>query len=300
MSVRAVLCRLLITGVLPSAAVFATAAAARPAPAAPDLFASNWSRSVKSAARLIAVGGGWDGTYRAGMEIRLEANTITYWRTPGEAGAPPVLTDTGSTNVANLRMDYPAPRLFDTAGAKAFGYDKHVIFPIHITAKDPTQPVTLRVKLDYEACEKICIPAKAEAQLSIPLQREFGPYEDSIATYEARVPMQQKPGADAPLTITAVRNFEKDPKTGKGSFSVVGRVPANTPPPQFFAEGPTGWYLEPGPITPAPDGTFTTSVAVTDMPKDADAAKTPFVFTLVAGGRAIEVTAHLDEPAKAL
>jgi DsbC/DsbD-like thiol-disulfide interchange protein len=293
-------CGLSITGILPLAAMLATCAAARPVPTVPDQFASNWSRSVKSAARLIAVGGGWDGTYRAGMEIRLEANTITYWRTPGEAGAPPVLTDIGSTNVADLRMAYPAPHVFDKAGTKAFGYDKHVIFPIYIKAKDPTQPVTLHLKLDYEACEKICIPARAEAQLSIPLQREFGPYEDSIATFEARVPMQQQPGADAPLSITAVRGFETDPKTGKGSFSVVGHVPPNSPPPQFFAEGPTGWYLEPGPIAPAADGTFTASVAVTDMPKDGDVTKTPFVFTLEAGDRAIEVTAHLDAPAKAL
>jgi DsbC/DsbD-like thiol-disulfide interchange protein len=275
----------------------ATAVAA-PIPQPSDIFASAWSKGVKSAARLLVVGGGQEGQYRAGIEIHLEARTITYWRTPGDAGVPPVLSFAGSDNVADVRMLFPAPHTFDEAGAKAFGYDRHVIFPLRVTAKDPAKPVTLHLKLDYAACEKICIPAKAEAQLAFPQIREFGPYEDSISTFEAQVPIKLALGSATPLTITAVRDLDGDVKAGKAHFVVAGKAPTGASV-NLFAEAPEGWFLQPAPIKLDADGTFATPVAILQSPKDGDVAKAQFTFTLVSGNRAIEVPARLDvKPAK--
>lgn len=268
-------------------------AVAAPAPATSDTFASAWSKGVKSAARLLIVGGGEDGQYRAGIEIHLEPRTITYWRTPGEAGVPPVLNFAGSDNVADVRMLFPAPHAFDEAGSKAFGYDRHVIFPLRVTAKDPAKPVTLHLKLDYAACEKICIPAKAEAQLTFPQIREFGPYEDPISSFEAQVPIKLALGAATPLTITAVHDLDGDVKTGKAHFVVSGKAPPGAAV-NLFAEAPDGWFLQPAPIKLDPDGTFSTPVAILQTPKEADVTKAEFTFTLVSGSRAIEVPARLD------
>ncbi|MBV8564709.1 MAG: hypothetical protein JO273_04550 [Methylobacteriaceae bacterium] len=249
---------------------------------------------MKSAARLLAVGGGGDGTYRAGIEIRLDPNTITYWRMPGEAGAPPVFSYSGSDNVAEARMLFPAPRKFDEGGAAAFGYDHDVIFPLRVTARDATRPVTLHVNLVYAACEKICIPVRAEAQLPLPQTPPSGPFEDALAAFEAQVPVKQALGADAALTITGVHALEGDLAAGNGHFSVVGRLAGKPGRLDLFAEGPEGWYLEAGPVQAAPDGTFVAPVTIAAMPKGSDVAATLFTFTLVAGDQAIEVETRLD------
>jgi DsbC/DsbD-like thiol-disulfide interchange protein len=207
---------------------------------------------------------------------------------------PPALSFEGSDNVADVRMLFPAPRSFDEGGSKAYGYDRHVIFPLRVTAKDPAKPVTLHLKLDYAACEKICIPAKAEAQLAFPQIREFGPYEDPISTFEAQVPIKLALGAATPLTLTALRDLEGELKDGKAHFTLDGRAPAGTSTVGVFAEAPDGWYLEPAPVKVGPDGTFSTIVAILQTPKNADAAKAQFTFTLVGGNRAVEVPAHLD------
>jgi DsbC/DsbD-like thiol-disulfide interchange protein len=247
---------------------------------------------------LLAVGGGFEGQYRGGIEVRLEPHTITYWRWPGEAGVPPTLSFAGSDNVADVQMLYPAPHTFDEAGAKAFGYAGLVIFPLRIAAKDPAKPITLHVKFDYAACEKICIPAKAEAQLTFPQIREFGPYEDPIASFEAQVPVKLPLGTASPLTLTAGRDLEGDVASGKAHFVLAGKAPEGGSV-SLFAEGPEGWFLQPAPIKPDPDGSFTTQVAILQTPKDADIAKAQFTFTLVSGSRAIEVPVHLDvKPAK--
>src|ERR1700736_867532 len=86
----------------------------RPAAAA-DAFASDWANNLKSAARLIAgapAGGGLEG----GGEVKLAPGAITYWRNPGDSGLPPTLSFEGSSNLAQARVSYPAPRRLAEAG----------------------------------------------------------------------------------------------------------------------------------------------------------------------------------------
>jgi DsbC/DsbD-like thiol-disulfide interchange protein len=98
------------------------------------------------------------GTYLLGIHVKLEPGWMTYWRLPGEAGISPKLVSEGSENLQKIRMDFPAPKLLHENGFTVLGYDGDVIFPIHIAAKDPTRPVTLRLTLHYGACKEICLP----------------------------------------------------------------------------------------------------------------------------------------------
>src|ERR1700741_5308498 len=61
-------------------------------PSASAQDASNWDGQAHSAARLIAgaTGKNQDAAFlRAGIEIRLDPGWLTYWRDPGDSGAPP-------------------------------------------------------------------------------------------------------------------------------------------------------------------------------------------------------------------
>ena len=42
-----------------------------------------------------------------------------------------------------------------------------MILPLHVVPQDAGKPVTLRLKLDYAVCEKLCVPAKAKLELQL-------------------------------------------------------------------------------------------------------------------------------------
>lgn len=159
---------------------------AGPAVAEERAFASEAARGAHSSARLLA-GGESGGVYRVGVEIALDPETITYWRQPGDAGSPPIFDFSGSENVAQAEVLYPAPKRLVEAGIEVAGYDRSVIFPIRVTPKDARAPVRLKLALDYAACSAICTPAKARLSLALPTAGA-SPFSASLAAAEALVP----------------------------------------------------------------------------------------------------------------
>ncbi|MGN6748120.1 MAG: protein-disulfide reductase DsbD domain-containing protein, partial [Xanthobacteraceae bacterium] len=77
--------------------------------------ASNWDGHSHSAARLIAgaMNKNRDIPFlRAGVEIKLDPGWQTYWRDPGDSGAPPSFDFSGSENVKAVNVLWPAPERF--------------------------------------------------------------------------------------------------------------------------------------------------------------------------------------------
>ena len=59
------------------------------------------------------------------------------------------------------------PRRIPEAGLIAIGYDRDLILPLKVTPQDASKPVTLRLKLSYAICEKLCVPAEAKGELTL-------------------------------------------------------------------------------------------------------------------------------------
>ena len=205
-----------------------------------DPYASTWASGQKSSLRLIAAGGGPPQSfYRAGIEIRLDPGALTYWRMPGGAGVPPVFSFESSANVSDIEVSYPAPTRIDEDGTEAFGYRDRVIFPVRVSPKDASRPVLLVLNVSYAVCSRICLPAKAEARLTLLPAPEAGaarPEEDAIAAAEAAVPLRLTPEQrDAKVAIT---RDETAPAPAWRLSLRGGGVQ------DLFAEAPPGWYFE--------------------------------------------------------
>ena len=256
--------------------------------------ASPWDSDQRSAARLIGgrpKGEGAARIFRAGIEIKLQPGWKTYWRYPGDSGLPPRFDFAGSQNVKTADVLYPAPVRFpDGAGGHSIGYSGTVIFPVHVVAQDAAKPVLLRIQLDYAACEKLCIPAKANAELS--LGGAASAQEGALSSAEARVP---KPGAIGQAAMFSVAAVRRDATPGKPRVLVDMAVP-NGVNADLFAEGPTAdWALPlPEPVAGAPAGMQRFRFEIDGAPPGVKPDGAMLRLTATAGDDAIEVPLRLD------
>ncbi|MEM8787706.1 MAG: protein-disulfide reductase DsbD domain-containing protein [Pseudomonadota bacterium] len=118
--------------------------------------------SAQSAARLLP---GWqteNGQRMIGVEILLEPGWKTYWRHPGEGGIPPQFDWTGSANIQQTEVYYPAPSVYYDYGMRAIGYKDRVVFPVALTPQTPGAPVDVALSFFYGVCEEVCIPVQTD------------------------------------------------------------------------------------------------------------------------------------------
>jgi len=290
--------------------------AAMPSASAQDT--SNWDGQTHSAARLIAgaTSKNQDTFFlRAGIEIILDPGWQTYWRDPGDSGAPPSFDFSGSENVRTVNVLWPAPERFpDGAGGNSIGYRDHVILPLHVVPAEAAQPTALHLKLQYDVCSNICIPVESSLALNL---HDDGAENADLAQAELRVPrpvaVGQQAGANprgeraqaaaaqpAPDSVhphreaLAILGMHRLPGDAHDRVVVDVNAPAGAPV-DLFVEGPTpDWSLPLPQQGPADGAVRHFEFELEGLPRDAKAEGAALTLTAVSGDDAIEVTARLD------
>ncbi len=252
--------------------------------------ASRWDGDTRSAVRLIA-GSQPAGAalVRAGIDLKLKPGWHTYWRYPGDAGVPPRFDFQGSKNVKAVEVLWPAPQRLPEAGMIAIGYSSSLVLPLQITPQDRGKPVTLRLKLDYAVCEKLCVPAEAKVELVVA--GGTSSQDAALAAAEARVPKQVALGegrnARHPLGPTRRR---------RRAAAHRGRRRRRLPAPICSPRGRrrNGRCRCRPLIAGAPAGMHRFAFALDGAPPGAKFQGAQLRFTAVAGPEAIEVVIRLD------
>lgn len=116
--------------------------------------------------RVSLIGDGFDGTsWHTGVLVELEPGWKTYWRMPGDSGVPPEFS--WSTSLpARVEVQFPAPSRHVDSSGEAVGYEGQVLFPVTVT---PDKPGGLDLSLDlfFGVCKDVCIPAQAQASITL-------------------------------------------------------------------------------------------------------------------------------------
>ena len=182
--------------------------------AASDM-ATDWVDEDFTSVRLISAQTETGGkqTLRLGLEYELQPDWKIYWRSAGDAGFPPQLDWTGSENAGEANILWPAPHRFSIFGLETFGYKEHIILPIDVAIPDPTQPVAIRLDVDYLVCSDICIPANASFDLDIPASSSAGAgtsiasnHAHQIEKFVSKVPLR---GNGLPIEVTSISSINQ-------------------------------------------------------------------------------------------
>ena len=197
--------------------------------------ASPWQQTEQTALRLIAATQttGDARILKLGLHFKLKPGWKVYWRSPGDAGFPPMPDWSPSQNLKTAVVHWPAPLRFEVLGLQSLGYTDEVVLPLTVELMDPAKPLRMAGEVNYLTCQKICIPYTAKLALTLPQGPvQPSPFAHLIGRFQANVPGD---GSRHGLAIERAESWTQ----GKTTFLLVtatAAVPFQAP--DLYAEGP--------------------------------------------------------------
>ena len=149
---------------------------------------SDWINTGQANARIVASSGSvmpGDSLWIA-VEIDLPEGWHTYWRNPGDSGAPPTLNYSLPSGVTLGPIRWSKPELIPFGPLINIGYKNSAVFAQRMRVSDQfgeeTLPITLKGR--WLVCADVCIPESGELALTLPvgMSSESG---QSLASNEA-------------------------------------------------------------------------------------------------------------------
>lgn len=175
-----------------------------------------------------------------GMEFQLQPGWKIYWRSPGDAGLPPVPDWSQSDNVSAVDMEWPLPVRFELFGLQTFGYEETVVFPLSVKPENPGHSVSLSGTVSYLVCKEICIPHQADIALGLPVgPSNASAKTHSIGQYIAKVPRSP---ASTGLRVQASAIQAQSDESVVLQVAVLDDQPLGSL--ELLVEGPEGSYFD--------------------------------------------------------
>ena len=111
------------------------------------------------------------------LELNIRDGWHTYWRNPGDSGEPTKLAWQLPPGFTAGDIVWTTPHRFEIAPLVNYGYAKHAVHLVQITAPKDLKagtPITLAAKASWLVCSDVCIPEGADLQLKMPIGAQAG------------------------------------------------------------------------------------------------------------------------------
>ena len=141
-------------------------------------------------------------TFRLGLLLRMAPGWHTYWENPGDSGLATKFEPQLPPGFSAGPITWPLPkRIIEPGDIQVYAYKNEVLLVRTITtpATIDTAEINLLAKSTWLVCEAICIPGKADLQLTLPVAAAAEPANtDLFAKFKAQLPSADQP----PFTIS--------------------------------------------------------------------------------------------------
>ena len=141
-------------------------------------------------------------TFRLGLLLRMAPGWHTYWENPGDSGLATKFEPQLPPGFSAGPLAWPLPRrIIEPGDIQVYAYKGEVLLVRTITtpAAIDTAEINLLAKSTWLVCEAICIPGKADLQLTLPVAAAAEPANtDLFAKFKAQLPSADQP----PFTIS--------------------------------------------------------------------------------------------------
>ena len=188
---------------------------------------------------------------QAGLYFKLQPGWHVYWQNAGDAGEPPSIDWTLPKGLTASPLQFPAPTRLPVGPLMDYGYENEVLFPFKLNAAPGAKsgPATLRAHVSWLVCSSVCIPGKADLELSRPIARGPAPPAPEPPLFQqflSRLP-QPLPAAEKAIFQPTTTGFRLAVTTGQretqAQFFPSDQTVVDNPSPQKLTPTPQGFVL---------------------------------------------------------
>ena len=113
------------------------------------------------------------GSITVALEEKIADRWHTYWKNPGDAGAPTEIVWTLPPGWKADAIQWPRPKRLPVGPLMDYGYEGTPWFLVKLTAPaDAKGPVTIKAAVSWLVCEQICVPEDATLTLTLPVGKQ--------------------------------------------------------------------------------------------------------------------------------
>ncbi|UJF18237.1 thioredoxin family protein [Vibrio sp. SS-MA-C1-2] len=123
-------------------------------------------------------------TLNAVIDVELDNEWKTYWRTPGEGGISPSLAWQASSNVAAINWLWPIPKYYEQLGLMTLGYKHEVVYPLQVQVDDLNTATKVEGVLTLPTCTDICVLTDYPFSLDLPPANQLNTNSDTFFLYQ--------------------------------------------------------------------------------------------------------------------
>jgi DsbC/DsbD-like thiol-disulfide interchange protein len=128
--------------------------------------------------------------FTLGIHVAMDPGWHTYWKTPGDAGAPPTveLLDSPDYTASELRFPTPHKRVADDI--VSYVYEDEVVYLLQVRPKNQNPAHHLKLKVHWLICKDLCLPADTILEFNIDSLTKERTNEDQklLDRWTARLP----------------------------------------------------------------------------------------------------------------
>ncbi len=154
--------------------------------------------------------------FTVGVRFKMRPGWHVYYQFSGDSGAPPTVEWELPAGFQAGDIQWPLPTThLDEGDMLTYIYEGEVVLLVEITppATLPPGEVTLKAKLKWLVCEKICVPGQGDVELKLPDANAEEKHAELFAQWRAQLPKT----AGAPFTAKWDRS-----KAGEFSLRIEG------------------------------------------------------------------------------
>jgi DsbC/DsbD-like thiol-disulfide interchange protein len=110
-----------------------------------------------------------------GLKFQLDPDWHIYWVNPGDSGTAPQVKWDLPPGFSAGAMKWPTPVRLGKPPIVDYGYENEVLLLLSVEAPAKLRPgeqVTLGATVKWVVCREICIPDKAQLNLSLPIAKD--------------------------------------------------------------------------------------------------------------------------------
>ncbi len=198
------------------------------------------------------------GTVTMALEEKIAPEWHTYWKNPGDAGAPTEIEWTLPAGWKAGAIQWPLPKRLPVGPLMDYGYEgtPWLLIPLTAPADAPPGPVTIKAKASWLVCKNICIPEDATLTLNLTVgpggrdpavAKQFAAARALLPIASPWMVTYSLSGAHLDMHVAAPSLATRHPATADFFPATSGLI--KNPAPQLVGYAPDGLVLR---LTPGP------------------------------------------------